>query len=83
MGIGEFDYFVKVVTKYRLPGQGMIIKKKELRSLREMFSSWASYGGDFLEPYPPGIQFSMDAASVPSIGLLQPVRKLLFSDTIV
>lgn len=81
MEIGEFDYFVKTVTKYRLPGQGMIIKKKELRSLREMFSSWTNYGGDFLEPYPSGIQFTMDA--FPSIRLSQPVGKLFFSDTII
>ena len=83
MEIGEFDYFIKTISKVRLPGQGRIIKKKELRSLREMFSSWTNYGRDFLEPWPPGVQFSMDAASVPSIGLSQPVGKLFFSDTII
>jgi hypothetical protein len=83
MEIGEFDYFVKTISKVRLPGQGRIIKKKELRSLREMFSSWTNYGRDFLEPWPPGVQFSTDAASVPSIRLSQPVGKIFFSDTII
>ena len=82
MEIGEFDYFIKTISKVRLPGQGRIIKKKELRSLREMFSSWTNYGRDFLEPWPPGVQFTMDA--FPSIvGPSQPVGKLFFSDTII
>ena len=47
-----------------------------------MFSSWASYGGDFLEPWPTGVQFTMDA--FPSyIGPSQPVGKIFFSDTII
>ncbi len=81
MEIGGFDYFVKTISKVRLPGQGRIIKKKELRSLREMFSSWTNYGRDFLEPWPTGVQFTMDA--FPSSGLSQPVGKLFFSDSII
>jgi len=69
MEIGGFDYFIKIINKVRLPGQGRIIKKKEIRDREIWMKQFKSYLPSFAEKsyWSPTFSVELDPDKLPWI----------------